>query len=139
MDIAKNFAKQSTCISKQVGGILVKDGRIIYSGYNGVPCGKAHCNEIFSKNFDREEHHQWSNINELHCEQNIISGCAKNGIITNDTDLYVTLSPCMYCAKLIVAAGIKKVIYLEKYDKSDSISFLIENNIQVIKWVINEN
>jgi len=45
----------------------------------------------------------------------------------------------MYCAKLIVAAGIKKVIYLEKYDKSDSISFLIENNIQVIKWVINEN
>jgi len=129
IDIAKLFAKQSTCISKQVGGVLIKDDRIIYSGYNGVPSGHQHCNQTFGPGFNREQHHLWSNDHELHCEQNIISGCAKKGIITDKAELYITLSPCVACAKIIIAAGITKVIFLERYDKKDGLEFLEKNNV----------
>ena len=136
LEIAKQFASQSTCCRKQVGAILVKDGRIVSTGYNGVVKGAIHCNEhdVF-KNVDwtkqkatddlAMKHHQFSSVNELHAEQNAIAFAAKNGVSTDGCTLYTTLAPCPDCAKLIVASGIKEVYYTEEYDRNTTgINFL---------------
>lgn len=124
----------STCVSKQVGALLIRDDRIIAIGYNGTPKDKKHCCEVFDKNnFIRDEHHAWSNKNELHAEQNLISFCAKNGIKTEGTELFLTISPCVHCAKLIIATGITNVYYIEEYDKESGLTLLLENNINCIK------
>lgn len=125
-------AKLSTCVSKQVGAVLVRDNRIISIGYNGVPAGSTHCNEVFDKDFDREEHHAWSFYNEYHAEENCISFCTRNGIKTEGATLFVTLSPCIHCAKLVSNVGIKSVYYIESYDKDLSgLHFLKDRGIEV--------
>ena len=114
------LSKESKCVSKQVGAILVHDYRIISTGYNGTPSGHLNCNEIFNINkFDREEHHQFSLQQELHSEQNCIAFAAKHGIPTENCTLFCTLEPCDDCLKLIIAAGIKNIFYLFDYDYSD--------------------
>jgi len=132
--------KLSTCACKQVGCILVKDKRIIVCGYNGVSSGLKHCNRIFDKeiilynNDERKRHHEWSLLNESHAEQNMFSFCAKEGIKTNNTILFVTLSPCINCAKLIFSAGIKEVYYIEEYDLDKAgLKFLLDNNVKLIQ------
>ena len=134
VNVLKETQKLSTCISKQVGCLIVRDGRILLSSYNGVASGMKHCNKRFNKYFDRDKHHEWSNENELHSEQNIISYAAKKGIKLENSIMYVTLSPCIHCSKLILASGIKEVYYLESYDMDDSgIKFLNEREIKCIK------
>ena len=131
MEIAKLTAKRSTCISKQVGCVLVdNNGRIIMTGFNGVPSGNKHCNEHEHFKNNRTAHHLWSQSNELHSEQNALAYCAKNGIKTNDSILYITLSPCIHCAKILLVAGVKKVIYDDVYDLDNiGIKFLKENGV----------
>ena len=129
-DVVIRTAKLSTCISKQVASLLIKDNRILAMGYNGTTVGMKHCTEIFDSNFDREKHHLWSNQNELHAEQNMISFCAKNGIKTEGTTIFLTISPCIHCAKIIVASGIKEIYYIELYDKDTSgVDFLVDNGV----------
>lgn len=131
-NICFETSKLSTCISKQVGAVLVKDNRIMAIGYNGVSSGLKHCNKIFNSDFDREKHHKWSNHNELHAEQNIISFCAKNGISINKSTLYVSFSPCINCAKIIIASGIEKVVYYNIYDKDQNgLEFLKNRGIKI--------
>lgn len=129
-EVCKLTSKLSTCQCKQVGAVLVKDKRILAIGYNGTPAGKPHCNG--KKFYDREHHHAWSKYNELHAEQNILSFCAKNGIPTNNCILYIALSPCIDCAKIILASGIKGVFYIKEYDKDKTgLEFLKNNDIYV--------
>ena len=145
-----DLSKRSTCIRKQVGAILVKDNRIISMGYNGVPKGHEHCYDHFKLKFEsskysslsdyidsedfRIEHAQYSDREELHAEQNMLTFCAKNGITTKDAEAYVTLSPCIHCAKMLYASGISKVYYIEAYDRDMSgIDFLIENGIDCMQ------
>lgn len=138
MAVAYLFANRSSCVRKQVGGVLVKDDRIICCGYNGVPHGVEHCDEIF-KGLDmslpenKAKHKEFSDMHELHCESNILAYCAQNGISTKGTTLYSTLSPCITCAKLIVTCGITKVIYDELYDRPEisGIDFLEKNGVEV--------
>lgn len=106
-----------------------KDERIISTGYNGTAPHQQHCCEIF--NDDLKDHHEWSLNNEIHAEQNVISFCAKNGISTNGCQMFITLSPCIHCAKLIVAAGIKEIYFTEPYTENQGIKFLISNNVKV--------
>jgi dCMP deaminase len=124
LKIAQEFASHSTCIRKQVGCILVRDSRIISTGYNGTSSGMQHCNEVFKEHKDDlqnpkflELHKQWSEKHELHAEQNCLMYAAKNGVSTNNGVLYLTLSPCIHCCKLIISAGIKEVYYSEEYDR----------------------
>jgi len=123
MEIAKIFAKHSTCIRKQVGAVIVKDKRIISTGYNGVPSGIKHCNEVFdlSDELNKEEfmkkHRDFSSMYELHAEQNAIAFAAKNSLSVNGASIYCTLSPCRDCLKLISAVGIKDVYFNEVYDR----------------------
>lgn len=125
--------KSSTCKRVQVAALLVKDDRIIATGKNGVASGKQHCCDIFKsvdENF-HQYHHDFSVRYELHAEQNLISFCAKNGIATAGCTLYVSHSPCIYCAKIILASGITSVRFVERYDRDVSgIEFLLENDIE---------
>lgn len=135
--VAELTSLLSTCCSQQVGAVLVKDNRIVAIGFNGTAPGESHCNEKFDlKNYKdyetfRNDHHKWSRYNELHAEQNLISFCAKNGLKTKGCTLFVTLSPCIDCAKIIVASGIKDIYYINEYDKENGLNFLKENGISI--------
>lgn len=145
--MAELVAEQSTCLRLQVGAVLVKDNRVISMGFNGTPTGQLHCEENFRHVYETryknvfptyekflasrefyDLHGQWSIENELHAEQNAILFAAKNGISTNGADVYVTWSPCVHCAKVIISAGIKKVFYKNTYDRSQEGIFFLEKN-----------
>ncbi len=145
MDVAFAFAEHSTCIRKQVGAVLVKDKRIIATGYNGSPHGIEHCKDKF-KNIDFKElttmgsplnlqHHEFSETYEVHAEANVIAFCAKYETEIGDScTLYTTLSPCVNCAKLMAQAGIKRVVYAEKYDRNtEGIDLLKKMGIEVVQ------
>jgi dCMP deaminase len=140
LKIAELISRHSTCIRKKVGAILVKENRIISIGYNGVLPGKKHCEDLFkSRVMDKQfynQHNEFSRLNEVHAEQNCIAYAAKHGIKTEGSNLYVTISPCKDCSKIIIASGIKKVVYLEYYDREpEGIQLLEENNIKHYKEV----
>ena len=131
MNIAREFAKHSTCCRKQVGAVIVSNGRIVSTGYNGVPSGIKHCNQIFTKSEIEQmkdlnseagkKHAKFSREFELHAEQNCIAFASKTGIkLDNNSTLYTTLSPCSDCAKLISQSGIKRVVYEDVYDRDHS-------------------
>jgi len=149
-EMAGLISQQSTCCRMQVGAVMVKEGRVISIGFNGVPSGQKHCDEhfkeIYQKDFSGKHacygdfiktqdffdmHGQFSNDNELHAEQNAILFAAKNGIATQGADLYVTDSPCIHCAKIIITAGIKKILFKKLYDRSqEGILFLNKNGVE---------
>ena len=133
-DVCLETSKLSTCISKQVGAVLVRDNRIVAIGYNGVAKGEKHCNEIFDTTFDRDEHSAWSKHHEYHAEENLLLFCLREGISTKDCLLFVSLSPCINCAKLIANSGIEKVYYIEEYDRDKTgLKFLEEHNISIVQ------
>jgi dCMP deaminase len=138
MNIAKEVSRRSTCCRKQVGSILVSDKqKIISCGWNGVPSGKEHCADVFSSKDRYEEdfykiHGEWSKDNELHSELNCIIHCDRDKLKTST--LYTTLSPCTECAKIIIASEIKKVVYLENYDRDQKgIEILKNNNVEIFQ------
>lgn len=121
VEVAKLTARRSSCHKKQVGGVLVSEGRIIATGYNGV----------LPNNDPALGIDELGVTHTVHCEANIIAFCAKNGIPTNNTTMYVTLSPCEKCAELIVQAGIKTVFYIEDYRDDSGLRKLLMNNVEV--------
>jgi dCMP deaminase len=139
MNIAYELSQHSTCCRKHVGAILVKDGRIVSTGYNGVAHGLKHCDEVFSKedmlkpNF-MDLHGKFSNKYEIHAEQNCLIFANKTQTKTEGCTMYTTLSPCSGCAKLIVASGIKRVVYDELYDRSsEGVELLQEMGVECLQ------
>ena len=144
MDVAERTSTESSCISKKVGCVIVKDKRIISMGYNGTPSGYINCDEHFKDkqwmvqdNLWRQHHHRWSDIHEIHAEMNAIMFAAKNGIPIDGATLYCTLFPCQHCLKNLLQCGIKKIIYRDEYDlgqyNQDFLSF-IKKNIEIKKY-----
>lgn len=123
MEMAYVMAKRSTCLRKQVGCVIVKDGRIIVSGYNGVPSGVQHCTECSGPSCDKA----------VHAEAGAITYSARKGIALEGSTLYVTMSPCKKCADLILNAGIKEVVYDESYRDITGLKYL-EQFIKV-RWI----
>lgn len=122
INCALEMATLSKCISHKVACILVFDGRIISTGINGTPPGFKNCCEEFPVNSNDvvpNRHHEWSNLHEIHAEQNAIAVAAKNGLSVNGAIAYSTLKPCMHCTKLLIASGIAKIFYSEKYNRND--------------------
>lgn len=107
------ISKRSTCDRAYVGAVLVKDNRIIATGYNGGVSETDNCDEVGHK---MEDGHC---IRTVHAEMNALIQCAKEGISTNNTEIYVTHFPCVNCTKAILQAGIKKITYKEAYRKHD--------------------
>jgi dCMP deaminase len=150
MDIVKVMAKRSTCARIQTASVIVRDNRIISTGYNGVCSGMEHCVDYWKKYCSSQEidesyenwikteefkhlHRKFS-VNELHAERNAILFAAKEGISTNNSTIYTLYSPCLDCATSIYSAGIKRVVYEIKYDRSPSegLDFLIDRGVEVV-------
>lgn len=123
MRMAKEWAKLSYCEKKQVGAIIVKDQMIISDGYNGTPSGFENCCE------DETGKTNWF---VLHAEANAILKVAKSTQSTKGASLYVTLSPCRDCSKLIVQSGITSVYYAESYKDLSGIEFLKKAGVKVV-------
>lgn len=120
MQSAILISSMSNCVSFKVGAVLVKDNRIISTGYNGTPAGYINCNKKFPNysTDQRAEHHKFSEMFEIHAELNAILCAAKNGLSIDGCTLYCTLQPCNNCLKMICNTGIKQIFYKDSYDKS---------------------
>jgi len=133
INIAREIASASKCVSKLVGAVIVKDGRILSTGYNGTPSGYTNCNDHWDGEYTKD-HHEWSKTYEIHAEMNAIIWAARKGISIEDATIYVTLEPCSECSKNLIASGIKRIVYETAYEhtNSDTVSrFLKENNVQI--------
>ena len=115
MDLAQNLALRSHCTRAQVGCVLTKDTRIISIGYNGPPSGTHNCDEDFKEEGGCPKDSKGSCSLALHAEQNAILYASKNGASIEGSTIYVTLSPCISCARIIYSMKIKKVIFLHSY------------------------
>ena len=120
--MATEWGKLSHCSRKQVGAIIVKDRMIIADGYNGTPSGFDNCCE----NTDGDTH--WY---VLHAEANAILKLARSHNSAEGSTLYITLSPCRECAKLIHQAGINRLVYLNEYKDKDGLDFLRSAGVEV--------
>jgi dCMP deaminase len=112
MQVAELFAQRSSCERGHVGAVLVRDGRIISCGYNGAPPGMQHCSEV---GCDVPEDEELGCQRTIHAEANAIVWAARMGVPTYDSIMYSTHSPCLTCARLIIAAGIFKVVFRNDY------------------------
>lgn len=112
MELAQVVAKRSTCNRRSVGAVLVRDKRILTTGYNGSPPGLPHCTEAGCLMVDNHC------VRAIHAEQNAIIQAALHGIDLRGATCYVTSSPCVHCSKMLIAAGVKRVVYLDSYTES---------------------
>ncbi len=133
MAITHMVAKRSTCLRRSVGAILVKDKRILATGYNGAPAGLRHCAEVgcLRENTSIPSGTRHELCRGLHAEQNVIIQAAYHGIPINGAVLYCTNKPCVICSKMIINAGIKKIYYDEGYDDALSDQMFIEANLEI--------
>lgn len=120
MSTALLISTRSSCERLKVGCILVKDNRIISSGYNGFLPGAPHNSIVVN------EHEQAT----VHAEQNTITDCAKRGVETKDSIAYITHYPCIHCAKILVASGVKKIYYLNDYKNDINVKQIL-NSIDI--------
>ena len=135
LNIANEISSASKCVSKQVGAVIVKNGRILSTGYNGTPTGFTNCCEYWNNEYTKE-HHEWSKTYEIHAEMNAIIWAAREGISINDATIYVTLEPCSDCSKNLIASGIKRIVYSKSYEHNDSkiiTQFLKDNGVEIEK------
>ena len=121
--MARIWAENSYCVRRKVGALIVKDKMIISDGYNGTPAG-------FENICEDETGKTKSYV--LHAEANAITKIARSNNSSNGATMYVTASPCIECAKLIIQAGIKRVVYSEKYRLEDGIELLRRAGIDVV-------
>lgn len=139
MELAVNLAKRSHCIKRHVGAVLTKDTRIISIGYNGPPPGTHNCDEEWPETGCAQDSKGSCSL-AIHAEQNAILYAVKNKASVEGSTLYVTLSPCLACARIIFSMGIEKVVYLNSYAaykglKSDEgLAFLERFGVQVMKY-----
>jgi dCMP deaminase len=123
LSMAKIWAGNSYCLRRQVGALIVKDKMIISDGYNGTPSG-------FENKCEDENYKTYPYV--LHAEANAITKVAKSNNSSYGATLYVTTSPCIECAKLIIQAGISRVVYCDKYRNEAGLELLKKTNIELI-------
>jgi len=124
LEMARIWATNSYCKRRQVGALIVKDRMIISDGYNGTPSG-------FENECEDENDHTKPYV--LHAEANAISKVAKSNNSSEGATLYITASPCLECAKLIIQAGIIRVVFSENYRIMDGIDLLKRANIEIVQ------
>ncbi len=134
MKIAKDVSERATCIRRKVGAVIVKDKRILSTGYNGAPAGITHCtNETCLRtlnNIPSGERHEL--CRGLHAEQNAIIQAALHGVSINNASIYITNQPCSICTKMLINSGIKRFIYREPYNDALAMEMMKEANISAL-------
>ncbi len=128
MGITFEVARRSTCSRAQVGAIIVRDKRILTTGYNGSPAGLPHCTEAGCLVINGHC------VRTLHAEQNAIIQAALHGVSTDGAAIYVTHQPCLNCAKMIINAGIRRVVYGGDYPDDLARQFLEEAGVELVHY-----
>ncbi len=136
MEMAKLISKRSTCLRRKVGALLVKDKRVLATGYNGAPKGLPHCSEVgcMREKLGIPAGEKQELCRGLHAEQNCIIQAAVFGVSTKGATLYTTHFPCSICAKMIINAEISEIVYEEDYDDELAKKLLKEANIKIRKY-----
>lgn len=135
MKIAYLVADRSTCLSRKVGAVVVRDNHIISTGYNGAPKGVTHCLDTGCIRKERgvPSGERLDICKAVHAEQNAIIEAAYNGVSTKGASIYVTVTPCFTCAKMLINAGIKEIVIDGDYPTQDSVSLFEEVGIKIRK------
>lgn len=139
MDLAQKLAERSHCVKIKVGAVLTRDTRIISLGYNGPPAGTHNCDEEWPVEGCPRDRKGGCSL-AIHAEANAILYAAKNGVQPEGATLYVTLSPCLSCARIIFTTGIKRVVFLNSYaeykgiDCDEGVDFLRKFGVDVRKY-----
>ena len=138
MNLATDLAQRSHCVKAQVGAVLTKDTRIISIGYNGPPAGTHNCDEEWPETGCPRDARGSCSL-ALHAEENAILYAVKNGADLEGSTLYLTLSPCLPCARLIFSSGIKQVYYKNSYaaykglPSDEGVDFLNRFGVQALR------
>ena len=139
MELADKLALRSHCVRAQVGAVLTKDTRIVSLGYNGPPAGTHNCDVEWPETGCPRDSKGSCSL-ALHAEQNAILYATKNGVPLQDTTLYITLSPCIACARVIFTVGIRRVFYRDSYAKfkglqsDEGVDFLRRFGVEVVEF-----
>jgi len=133
LEVANLVAKRATCLRRRVGAVIVKDKRILATGYNGAPSGLKHCVDIGclrqKLNIPSGERHELCRA--LHAEQNALIQASLYGVSTQGSTLYATNQPCVICAKMLINAGIKDIVIAQGYPDKMAMEFLKSAKIKV--------
>jgi len=135
MNIAQMVSMRSTCLRRRVGAVLVKDKRILSTGYNGAPAGLRHCEETgcLRQNAAVPSGERHELCRGLHAEQNAIIQAAYHGIPIAGSSLYCTNKPCVICSKMLINAGVTRIFYEIGYEDRLADEMLAEAAIEVIR------
>ncbi|MBW2598649.1 MAG: cytidine/deoxycytidylate deaminase family protein [Deltaproteobacteria bacterium] len=135
MDIVELVSRRSTCLRRKVGAVLVRDKRMLATGYNGPPTGIRHCAEVgcLRDKMGIPSGERQELCRGLHAEQNAIIQAALHGVSTKDATIYCTNHPCIICSKMIINSGITAVIYKDDYNDDLAKEMLKEAGIKVRK------
>ncbi|PLX97592.1 MAG: cytidine deaminase [Desulfuromonas sp.] len=135
MDIARLVASRSTCLRRQVGAVIVKDKNVLTTGYNGTPSGIRHCQETgcLREKMQVPSGQRHELCRGLHAEQNAIIQAAKHGVNISGGTLYCTNAPCVICAKMLINAGLSRIVYLDGYPDDLARDLLLESGIEVLE------
>lgn len=133
MAITRLVAKRSTCLRRSVGAVLVKEKRILATGYNGAPAGLKHCEEVgcLRENSSIPSGTRHELCRGLHAEQNVIIQAAYHGISINGAVLFCTNKPCAICSKMLINAGIQEIYFLDGYEDALSDQMLAEAGVNL--------
>lgn len=133
MTLAHQVATRTTCLRRAVGAVIVKDKRILATGYNGAPSGVRHCAQTgcLREQLGIPSGQRHELCRALHAEQNAIIQAARHGVNIDGSSIYITTQPCVLCAKMLINAGVKEVLYAEGYPDDLSMSMLSEAGIDL--------
>lgn len=134
LQLARLIASRSTCLRRQVGAVLVKKERIISTGYNGAPRGLKHCLEAgcLRETLNIPSGHRYELCRGVHAEQNAIINAAYYGVATEGTVLYCTNQPCIICARMIINAGIIRVVHEGDFNDDLAVELLNEAGVELV-------
>ena len=136
MSMAELVATRSTCLRRKVGAVIVKEKRVLTTGYNGAPKGIRHCAEVgcvrLEQNIESGTRHEL--CRGVHAEQNAVIQAAYFGVSIKDAAVYTTNFPCVLCAKILLNAGITEIIYKDDYVDELSRSILAEANVKLRRF-----
>lgn len=137
MEMAVLISKRSTCLRRRVGAVIVKDKRVLSTGYNGSPKGTRHCEELgcIREQMKIPSGTRHELCRGVHAEQNAIIQAAYFGVSVKDSTIYTTTFPCSMCAKILINAGVKEVVYAEGYEDDMSKKLFEETNIVLRQYI----
>lgn len=135
MEMAKLASRRSSCLRRAVGAVLVREKRLLATGYNGVPSGVTHCEEAgcLREKLQVPSGERHELCRGLHAEQNAIIQAALHGVSTRGAVLYCTTLPCIICAKMLINSGVRKVYYLDGYSDSLTGEMLAEVGLTLVR------